>query len=67
MNGDSDFEEEEPENEMLEQQILDAQEGHFGLFAMRHAKGKGKGDIWQEGDDQSGEEDANMEGEQPIA
>eukprot|EP00972_Heterocapsa_arctica_P013746 2027711-Heterocapsa_arctica.AAC.1 len=67
MNGDSDFEEEEPENDILDQQILDAQEGHFGMFAMRQAKGKGKTYIWQEGDDQVVAEDADMGDEHPIA
>eukprot|EP00972_Heterocapsa_arctica_P032941 4846097-Heterocapsa_arctica.AAC.1 len=67
MNGDSDFEEEEPENEILDQQMLDAQEGHFGMFAMRQAKSKGKGNIWQEGDDQGAEDDAHMGEEPPIA
>eukprot|EP00972_Heterocapsa_arctica_P051561 7585720-Heterocapsa_arctica.AAC.1 len=67
MNGDSDFEGEEPENGILDQQILFAQEGHFGMFAMRQAKGKGKGHIWQEDDDQGAEDDAHMGEEQPIA
>eukprot|EP00972_Heterocapsa_arctica_P101782 14995192-Heterocapsa_arctica.AAC.1 len=41
-------------------QILDAQEGHYGTFAMRHAKGKGKVTIWQEGDDLDVNSDAYM-------
>eukprot|EP00972_Heterocapsa_arctica_P115035 16445682-Heterocapsa_arctica.AAC.1 len=39
---------------------MDAQEGHFGMFAQRQAKGKGKGDIWQEGDDRDVDADAYM-------
>eukprot|EP00972_Heterocapsa_arctica_P070064 10349102-Heterocapsa_arctica.AAC.1 len=63
MDGDSDFEEEEPENELLDQQLLEGQEGHFGMFAQRQAKGKGnriKGGIWMEGDEVDAQDDARM-------
>eukprot|EP00972_Heterocapsa_arctica_P036143 5317711-Heterocapsa_arctica.AAC.1 len=64
MDGDSDFEEEEAEQELLNQQLWEGQEGHFQEFAHRHAKGKEnriKGAIWMEG---NGEEDADMGGNQ---
>eukprot|EP00972_Heterocapsa_arctica_P072028 10637941-Heterocapsa_arctica.AAC.1 len=58
MNGDSDFEEEETEDHDLDQQLLDAQAGHFGLFAQKQAKGKGG--VWQEWDDLDAQADAYM-------
>eukprot|EP00972_Heterocapsa_arctica_P070065 10349103-Heterocapsa_arctica.AAC.1 len=63
MDGDSDFEEEEPENELLDQQLMEEQEGHFGMFAQRQAKGKGnriKGSIWMEENGEEAQEDAGM-------
>eukprot|EP00972_Heterocapsa_arctica_P037471 5517164-Heterocapsa_arctica.AAC.1 len=61
MNGDSDFEEEETEDQNLDQQLLDAQAGHFGMFAQTQAKGKGKGGVWQEGDNLDAQADAYMD------
>eukprot|EP00972_Heterocapsa_arctica_P061535 9076398-Heterocapsa_arctica.AAC.1 len=58
MHGDSDFEEEEPENHELDQQLLDAQDEHFGMFAQKQAQGKGG--VWQEGDDLDAQADAYM-------
>eukprot|EP00972_Heterocapsa_arctica_P084452 12439288-Heterocapsa_arctica.AAC.1 len=60
MDGDSDFEEEEAEQELVNQQLWEEQEGHFQEFAHRQAKGKGnriKGAVWMEG---NGEDDAGM-------
>eukprot|EP00972_Heterocapsa_arctica_P034231 5042263-Heterocapsa_arctica.AAC.1 len=37
---------------MQDQQLLDAQAGHFGQFAQRQAKGQQKGHDWLEGDAQ---------------
>eukprot|EP00972_Heterocapsa_arctica_P094138 13883283-Heterocapsa_arctica.AAC.1 len=63
MHGDSDFEEEEPENKVLDQQLLEAQEGHYQEFAHKQAKGKGnriEGGIWMEGNQEEPQEDAGM-------
>eukprot|EP00972_Heterocapsa_arctica_P003489 519659-Heterocapsa_arctica.AAC.1 len=60
MDGDSDFEEEQVEQEQLNRQLWEGQEGHFQEFAHRQMKGKGnriKGAVWMEG---NLEEDAGM-------
>eukprot|EP00972_Heterocapsa_arctica_P033711 4961407-Heterocapsa_arctica.AAC.1 len=48
---------------MLDQQLLEEQEGHYQMFAHRHAKGKGnliKGGIWMEGNMEEPQVDAGM-------
>eukprot|EP00972_Heterocapsa_arctica_P034144 5025773-Heterocapsa_arctica.AAC.1 len=61
MDGDSDFEEEDTEFQCLDQEFLDSQEEHFGMFSQFQAKGKGKAGVWREGDNLDAQADAYME------